>query len=326
MRIRRQKLLLTLLLAVIVVGPLVVYLIWPREPSYQGKTLSAWIEPFCRETPTGIFTPGGPQYFEQLQPTRRAVAQIGTNAVPFLIARLEYRESTVKRTMRRLLEKQPISAFKMSDPRCSRIRGIRALAVLGPAAQPAVPALAAQLKTDPTLADHLIYALSGIGPEGMRALVNQYTNAGPSVRMQIATVLMSPSSTYRGENVSRLAVEQIPCDIMVEGLSRVALDPLKHFQIPAIQQLMLIGPAASNAVPVLLKIVEEPNSLRRQMAIHALGQIKARPDLVVPALTNLLDSGDMRTQIAARSALRAFGYDVPPHPNMQNQFPPRSRP
>jgi len=325
MRTRKQKVLLTSLLAAIVVGPLTAYLVWPREPSYQGKTLSAWIEPFCSETPTGLFAPAGPQYFAELQPVRRAVAQIGTNGLPFLIARLEYRESTFKRTLRRLLAKQPIFVLKQADPRCSRIRAIRALAILGPAAQPAVPALAAQL-TDPILADHGIYALSGMGTEGMRALVNQFTNVGPSARIQIATVFISPSSTYRGENISPLSVDQIPRDIMVEGLSRIVLDPLKFFHIPAIQRLGGIGPAASNAVPALVKIIEEPNPISRQTAIRALGQIKARPDLVVPVLTNLLNSADMPTQMAARSALRAFGYDTQPPPGMQNQFTPHSRP
>jgi HEAT repeat protein len=104
------------------------------------------------------------------------------------------------------------------------------------------------------------------------------------------------------------------------------LDPLKHFQIPAIQQLIRIGPAASNAVPALLKIVEGRDPVPRQIAIRALGQIKARPDLVVPALTNLLDSSDTGAQIAARFSLRAFGVDVELHPRMQNQPALRPRP
>ena len=153
----------------------VIYLASPREPAYQGKTLSEWIVPFCRQTAKGLDAPGGPQHFEELQPSRRAVKEIGTNAIPFLNARLNHRESGFHREVRKLLEQQPYAAFRLTDPYVSKIRAIRALAILGPDAQPAIPILTAQL-ADAALSEHAVYALSGMGTEGMRALVEQYTN------------------------------------------------------------------------------------------------------------------------------------------------------
>src|SRR5438105_4144137 len=87
-----------------------------REPSYQGKSLSAWIVPFCRQTKTGWDAPGGPAHFEELQPVRKAVSAIGTNALPFLVASLNHRESGIHRTARQLLDKQPVAAFRLADP------------------------------------------------------------------------------------------------------------------------------------------------------------------------------------------------------------------
>src|SRR5262245_52913023 len=84
----------------------VVWLATPREPSYQGKTLSEWIAPFCRQTAKGLEEPASPQHVQELQPVRHAVSKIGSNGVPFLIARLEQRESGLHRTIRKLLEKQ----------------------------------------------------------------------------------------------------------------------------------------------------------------------------------------------------------------------------
>jgi len=97
-------------IAGLIVG--VVYLASPREPAYQGKTLSEWIAPFCRQTAKGLDAPGGPQHFEELEPVRDAVRQIGTNALRSLIGRLNHRESGLHRRLRQLAEKQPYAALR----------------------------------------------------------------------------------------------------------------------------------------------------------------------------------------------------------------------
>src|SRR5262249_41429791 len=99
----------------------VVWLATPREPSYRGKTLSEWIVPFCQQTAKGLDAPGGPQHYEELEPVRNAVRQIGTNAVPFLIARLNHREAALHREVRQLLEKQPYAALRLADPNVRRL-------------------------------------------------------------------------------------------------------------------------------------------------------------------------------------------------------------
>src|SRR6267154_3793641 len=115
MRVRRRILiggLLALGTAGLIWG--VVYFASPREPTYQGKALSEWIAPFGRITSNG--TPGSARGFEEFEPVCNAVAQIGTNALPFLIARLNHRESGLHRAIRQLLENQPYAAFRLSDP------------------------------------------------------------------------------------------------------------------------------------------------------------------------------------------------------------------
>lgn len=285
----------------------VVYFVSSREPSYQGKRLSEWIAPFCRETPKGLVAPGGPQHFEELQPVRRAVSHIGTNALPFLIAWLNHPESALHRTVRKLADKQSVVDLRLVDPRVVRIRAIRGLAILGPAARPAIPSLAAQLN-DPVLSEHAVYALSGMGPEGVQVLVDKFSSVGPISRMQIGMTLVSPTAVYRGEG--HIDTNPIPIDIVVDGLVRVAQDPMSHLRNPAIQRLGALGPAASNAVPALISVLNEQNPMARDMAIRALGQIKSRPELTVPALTNLLNDPFPDTRFAAVSALRDLGYDA----------------
>jgi hypothetical protein len=315
MRTHRRKLLLAALLvlgiAAIILG--IAYLGSPREPSYEGKTLSAWIAPFCRQTTTNLDAPAGPQHFEELQPTRRAVSQIGTNALPFLIARLNHRESAFHRSLRELSGKQPLLGLRLNDPRGARIRAIRALAILGPAARPAIPSLVAQLP-DPILSEHAVYALSGMGPDGIRALIDHLTNAAPSGRVLISMTLAFPNSMYRGENVTD--TNQIPNDLIVEGLSRIIQDSASPFRIAAIQRLGMLGPAASNAVPALLAMATGNDPMKR-MAIQALGETKSQPDLVVQVLTNLLSDPDPSIRMITVSTLRAFGYNAQfqPYPN-----------
>jgi hypothetical protein len=302
----------------------VVWLAKPREPTYQGKTLSEWILPFCRQTAKGLDAPRGPQHFEELEPAQRAVSEIGSNAVPFLIAKLEHRESRLHQRARQLLQKQPIAGLRLTDPNVSKIRAIRALANLGPSAEPAIPSLTVQL-TDAILFEHVVYALSRMGAGGLRALVAQYTNVPVGMRLQIAVRIIDPG--YRWEEpvtfmsiagnfvssrkeANKIQTNEIPAEILIEGFLIIAKDRRSPFEIPAIERLGLYGPLASKAVPDLLQMVYQSYPTMRQAAIRALGQISSKPDLVVPALTNLLSDSDLGTQVAAAEALRAFGYDV----------------
>lgn len=286
----------------------IVYLVSPREPKYQGKTLSEWIAPFCRRTAKGLDAPGGPQHFEELQPVRQAVTQIGTNALPFLIARLNYRESGLHKEARQLMDKVPFPGLRLTDPNVSKIRAIRALANLGRDARPALPALKAQL-IDAILSEHAVYALSDMGAEGMRAMMEQYTNVPAAVRLQITMTILSPTSIYRGEPMASKGMGE-SIENLVEGLSWVAQQSKSPFRTVAINRLRELRTRASSAVPALVTLLDDPNLSVRQSAIRALGEIGAQPELVVPALTNLLTASDLGTQMAAASALRAFGYNV----------------
>jgi HEAT repeat protein len=116
--------------------------------------------------------------------------------------------------------------------------------------------------------------------------------------------------------------------VVIDGLLLIAQDRSFAFRTAAIHRLGECGPMASNAVPFLVKTLAGPFTSARSSTIWALGQIRSQPELVVPALTNLLSDPDPATQAAAASALRAFGYDVPvpwqaqPVPRLMHPPPP----
>ena len=307
-----------MIIAAVVLGVLVVmaglvYLTRPHEPTYQGKTLSDWIVPFCSQTSTGLYMLGGPQNFEQLQPVRRAVSQIGTSGVPYLTAKLMRRESPLHRKLRELAKKQPITFIRLTDPHAAKIRAIRALAVLGSRARAAIPALSAQLP-DSVLSDHAAYALSAMGPDGFRALIDQFTNMALPGRMVTAITLSSPGSFYRGENSNYADTNGITFELLIEGLSRVIESGPMGFRMSAIMRLNQLGPAASNAIPAVLQVVNGVGIGERQEAVRALAHI-APPEVAIPALTNFLNDPNIGVQMTARMELQRLGHPVSMSPN-----------
>jgi hypothetical protein len=84
------------------------------------------------------------------------------------------------------------------------------------------------------------------------------------------------------------------------------------------QSLAFIGPAASNAVPALLgrvsamKVMTRTNQMEFICALFALGQIHAQPEVVVPALTELLRARDNLTPFEAAIALGEYGPAAKP--------------
>lgn len=73
-----------------------------------------------------------------------------------------------------------------------------------------------------------------------------------------------------------------------------------------------LGPAASNAVPTLLRIATGTNQAARDAALGALGQIHCHPDTVVPLLVAALHDPSAQIRDEAASALIGFGADAKP--------------
>jgi hypothetical protein len=66
--------------------------------------------------------------------------------------------------------------------------------------------------------------------------------------------------------------------------------------------LDFMGPEAKEAIPLLLRVATNSNLAYRENAVHALGQMHVRPEVVVPALMNCLkDSNPYVRQQAVRS-------------------------
>jgi hypothetical protein len=143
------------------------------ELRHQGKPLSFWLRGFESEM------------MEARWQSAEALRQIGTNALPQLIAQLRQpvsrQEPRWRQTLRTLLGKQSLIKIRVPRPPDRRVEALAALDALGPMAKAAVPDLEALLHENPP--DHrAIMVLARIGPEALPALNRALTNDEKVIR------------------------------------------------------------------------------------------------------------------------------------------------
>jgi hypothetical protein len=71
-----------------------------------------------------------------------------------------------------------------------------------------------------------------------------------------------------------------------------------------------IGPSASSAIPLLLRAVTNSDASVRANALWALGDIHAKPELCVPELVRGLNDSNFWARLSAAHALGMFGADA----------------
>jgi hypothetical protein len=139
-------------LAVLVTAVVIVYLCIPKEPRYQGRTLSQWVNDgetafnveLRAKLPIGGY-PTPPSANELLagnpkwQAATNAVQHIGTNAIPWLIKWSFAKDSKLKVALAAWLQRHPAFHLQLSSNRALNDTGAFGLAMLGGQAESAWP-------------------------------------------------------------------------------------------------------------------------------------------------------------------------------------------
>jgi hypothetical protein len=100
----------------------IVYLVWPNEPRYKGRSLSSWLEDYANpfaKLYSGDFGYAGqdPQsaaaraYTARFAASKEAVKAIGTNAIPVLLKYVQARDTSSRGILLLLLARSP--AFRL---------------------------------------------------------------------------------------------------------------------------------------------------------------------------------------------------------------------
>jgi hypothetical protein len=177
---KRRILLIGIPVAVVAIVGLIMALTREREPEYGGKKLSEWVEEYESESRLA----GNPIIAD------RAIRELGTNAIPYLVAWLRYNPPTWKLKLYLTAEKalnKPVGSWRSWDRKERRAMGaISAFRALGAQAQPAVPELGRMITNPASCAPPAIYALGGMGQAGLPLLIAALNNESAGARPWIA--------------------------------------------------------------------------------------------------------------------------------------------
>jgi len=272
---------------------------WPgeREPEYNGKKLSEWLE-----------------FYEQndsVNPTMEvnaaadAVKHIGTNAVPWLVKWIDYDRSLRRNKLYAMIEKLPgairYSAIlrhlvKRSERRTfERFQAAGAgFRILGPQASPAIPDLIRLMDKPKGPA----YALSCIGRDGLPALLAALSNAQQPDRDTIVWVIGS---------MRDLGTNATPC---VPVLIRCLDDKDRNVGNEAAIALGNLRLEPTLVVPVLTRRLQGTSRLKRSFLAHALGQYGEEARSAVDVLLDALNDSDLQVCEEATNALRQIAPEV----------------
>jgi HEAT repeat protein len=207
---------------------------------------------------------------------REAIRAMGPASLPHLIRILEKRESPLKVRCQRLLERQRLVRFRTTPLRVHQTHAALACAELGPAAAPAIPALAALIE-DPNLTGDACAALSQIGPQTLPLLTN---------------ALRSTSALTRVEAAGHLRNLR-PRDLPVPALLQALHDTNAPVRSRTAESLGALGCASDRVVPALIACLDDPDLAVRLSAAQSLGWLGPAAAPALPTLIELLRKEEM---------------------------------
>ncbi len=284
-------------LMVCIAAALIIFLYPDREPTYQGRTLSEWLDAPYRKNNV--------KWWPGQEATRAAVRTMGTNAVPFLIKRFrhppdrkaELDKSPLKERFYYGLWKLRLGciAERYYDPFWfERLNQTRlAFTALRPCAKDVVPQLIEiyhRRKEDRLLVLHA-FALLG-APEAVPFLLTQAPDTNAMVRYLVFTAL--------GETKTDA---QTVVPVLLNGLSEAETNA----RASAAQALNKFGPELHSAIPLLLAHTGNTDPFVRRTVLSALGGVSNRVERILPALLDGLEDPDGTVRASAADALKTLG-------------------
>ena len=315
-----KKRLKFLALLVLVVPAAILALGWwlPREPSYEGKRLSDWLQDLATLRDQRLQKSNTHANMEAR--ATAAVRAIGTNAVPYLVRDFRYSPSGLELALFGagdyvLHKKLWLIHHPINSPAYLRHRrALEGFEALGPTASNALPQLCEWLKDKEHLTGYeAALAIRCIGLSALPKLIDCLSNDPPIARYH-ALVALGSFHTNAGPAVPAV-VNCLQDTNTTEGTS---------VRVMAICVLGKMHGAAADAVPRLLPLLADADHAVRTEAAKAIRDIRLPPGTGLssreidatdasPALNRLLADPDPDIRSAAARALR--GMQLGPRPS-----------
>jgi hypothetical protein len=242
-----------ILLAALLVALLCAFGWWltrPSEPSYKGKSLSAWLEDY------------GPPHPDAHE-ADEAVRHIGTNAIPILLRMLRANDSPLKTKLIEWLGRQHLARIKIASADDKHFDAWAAFQALGENAECAVPEMVQ------------IYE-EKISTKSQCVTADSLGGIGPAARVAIPTLLIGLNTTndpVRRTTIYALGEIHGEPELVVPKLMNLLRDPIPKIRQYAVIALGQFGTNAQSAIPDLAAALNDPDLTIRRAATNALKQI-----------------------------------------------------
>jgi hypothetical protein len=246
-----------------------------KEPAYQGKPLSYWLN--------------SPQ---EGMKVNEAVLAIGPANMPFVRADLRARDSQVTLWFRRLMQKQSVINYHYVPAHSRHERAIRACYILGTNAVVALPELEALLN-EPKPNSQLAAAIGRTGLSGTLVLIRAMTHTNREVQSEATGAIQI---SYLGPN----ALDASPA---INFLTNQLRHPLPEKRAEAANVLGLIHQNPQARLTALAQCVDDLDHRVRRSAVSSLGRI-GRNSNAEPVIRRAFLDADPSVRIAATNALK----------------------
>ena len=303
------------------------------EPSYHGKSLSAWLEQARQND----------EFENALQdvyldtPSARAVRAIGKDALPTLLRTAHTRDTLLRQALFDLSQRYHWLGFRTQRFEDIHIKAAYGFLVLGPEAKSALPELISMLDDHaPEVQILAAFAIGKIGPDGapaipalQRLITDSLTNPsgkfstderalpayalgamGPVARSALPQIQLLRKDS---EHFVRAAAEAAFIKISGTGLDAI-LEALKDPSnstncVFAAEAILFLGTNAAPAIPFLISALQSTDTSIRETALGALSAIHMSPETTIPAILPLVDASNTNGRIrdCALSVLHNFG-------------------
>lgn len=241
-----------------------------REPSYQGRSLSSWLQDFSADNTNAVLR------------AETAVSAMGTNALPFLMDIISAEKSSLREYLENLAEQSPVRVSFLKRNSTRTLEAAAAINALGTLADPAFSSLTNLFYTRHTVS-------AGIGSKGTQFLINVTTNENSSAPVvKIATLAL-------GEARSDF-------DIVVPTLITILNTTNSFARVNAATSLGSLHQKSEIAIPALIKNLDDADPLLCNYIISAIGEFGPDAKAAVPILIKAQNSeGEMIRQRATEA-------------------------
>jgi len=245
-----------------------------REPRAGGESLSYWL---CLGVASG----------EQKSPeSEAAIREIGTKAIPTLLAKLQVTDSPWKEQTHQWLNKQNFYSFEFTPDYHERASAIYGFTVLGSNALPALPALE-RMFWDTNTSWEAAHALAQLGQVSLPILRAGFTNSDPAIRRAAVTGTMN----------NKLTAAVLP------DMRQLRHDSDRIVATAALNQLLRFS-SREEATQLAIETLEDNRARMRGAVLNWFNQARIETNRIVPFLIRLLEDPDPRFRFRVTNVLK----------------------